>query len=83
MISGTAAVQDLGPLTDQATIETTTGRHYGRLFGAFSTTSYWDEPVKLLGTRLKRNEIDLSRLPQQDVLDAGCGGGVILWPGAC
>ncbi len=56
-------------------IEKITGEHYGRLFREFSRTSYWDEPVRLLRTRLERNEIDLSRLPEQEVLDTGCGGG--------
>jgi len=60
---------------DRTAVETVTGQHYGNLFQAFSITSFWDEPVALLRTRLERNEIDLSCLPEQTVLDAGCGGG--------
>ncbi|MCI0336613.1 MAG: class I SAM-dependent methyltransferase [Acidobacteria bacterium] len=57
------------------TIENVTGKHYGRLFRDFSESAFWDEPVTLLRTRLERNAIDLSRLSEHDVLDAGCGGG--------
>ena len=56
-------------------IETITGTHYGRLFETFSAQSYWEEPKELLRARLTRNEIDLTALPRQNVLDAGCGGG--------
>jgi SAM-dependent methyltransferase len=52
-----------------------TGEHYGQLFKAFSTTSFWDEPVHLLRTRLERNGIELPELHEMDVLDSGCGGG--------
>jgi ubiquinone/menaquinone biosynthesis C-methylase UbiE len=60
---------------EQATIEELTGKHYGRLFQAFSRSSFWDEPALLLRTRLERNDIDVSRLSKREVLDAGCGGG--------
>jgi ubiquinone/menaquinone biosynthesis C-methylase UbiE len=56
-------------------VEFVTGEHYGRLFEAFSKTSYWDEPAKLLRDRLERNGISTSDLGTKDVLDAGCGGG--------
>jgi SAM-dependent methyltransferase len=52
-----------------------TGQHYGRLFSAFSDRSYWDEPLRLLRTRLQRNGIELSNIGSARVLDAGCGGG--------
>lgn len=78
-----AADNGLGETTDnpdQATIDNrdlkeVTGEHYGRLFKEFSSLSYWDEPVRLLKTRLDRNSIDISALDQKEVLDAGCGGG--------
>jgi SAM-dependent methyltransferase len=54
---------------------TITGEHYGRLFQAFSSRSFWDEPVRLLRTRLERNGVDISGLEQKEVLDVGCGGG--------
>src|SRR5438874_6068371 len=54
---------------------TVTAEHYGRLFQAFSSRSFWDEPVRLLRTRLNRNDVDISGLDQKHVLDAGCGGG--------
>ncbi len=52
-----------------------TGNHYGRLFRDFSATSFWDEPVRLLRTRIERNQISTANLKQKRVLDAGCGGG--------
>src|SRR2546422_7723519 len=52
-----------------------TGQYYGRLFQSFSSTSYWDEPARLLRLRLERNEIPISGLQGKRVLDAGCGGG--------
>jgi SAM-dependent methyltransferase len=61
--------------SDFSAIESATGEHYGRLFQTFSDSSFWDEPVALLRLRLERNEIDLACLPEQEVLDAGCGGG--------
>src|SRR5207244_1364571 len=59
----------------KAEVISITGEHYGRLFQAFSSRSFWDEPVLLLRTRLERNGVDISRLEQKEVLDAGCGGG--------
>lgn len=56
-------------------VEEVTGEHYGRLFEAFSSRSYWDEPVRLLRERLERNGVDISNLGNKTVLDAGCGGG--------
>lgn len=56
-------------------VETVTGDHYGKLFEAFSSPSFWDEPRKLLGDRLERNGIDSSAWKGKTVLDAGCGGG--------
>lgn len=60
---------------DQAAVERVTGKHYGNLFRTFSATSFWEEPAALLRARLERNDVDLARLPEQTVLDAGCGGG--------
>lgn len=56
-------------------VEGSTGEHYGRLFEAFSPQSFWEEPVRLLSLRLERNGINISKLKNTDVLDAGCGGG--------
>lgn len=56
-------------------IENVTGEHYGKLFAGFSMQSYFDEPVKLLETRLSRNGVELSEVIGKSVLDAGCGGG--------
>ena len=50
-------------------VETVTGEHYGNLFREFSQESYWDEPVRLLRTRLERNDIDVRRLAGRAVLD--------------
>ena len=52
-----------------------TGEHYGRLFAGFSDASFWDEPTRLLRTRLERNGIDPARFAGCTVLDSGCGGG--------
>lgn len=60
---------------DNRDLKEITGEHYGRLFKEFSSLSYWDEPVRLLKTRLERNSIEISALDQKEVLDAGCGGG--------
>jgi ubiquinone/menaquinone biosynthesis C-methylase UbiE len=56
-------------------IESLTGEHYGRLFEAFSASSFWDEPARLLRLRLERNGIYQSQILGKEVLDAGCGGG--------
>jgi SAM-dependent methyltransferase len=56
-------------------IEEETGEHYGRLFEAFGSASFWEEPRHLLQTRLDRNGVDPSRYRGRRVLDAGCGGG--------
>jgi predicted TPR repeat methyltransferase len=77
--SGFAALGEAGddfdPPNDLIGVEGMTGDHYGRLFKEFSSTSYWDEPARLLSLRLARNEIDLDSLKGKEVLDAGCGGG--------
>ena len=52
-----------------------TGDHYGNLFKAFSSRSYWAEPVDLLKQRLERNGISRSDIENKTVLDSGCGGG--------
>ncbi len=62
-------------IADQAAVEKTTGQHYGNLFRTFSAASFWEEPAQLLRARLKRNDVEVSRLATQTVLDAGCGGG--------
>jgi SAM-dependent methyltransferase len=66
---------DFDPPNDLASVEGVTGDHYGRLFKEFSSTSYWDEPARLLSLRLARNDIDTSSVEDKEVLDAGCGGG--------
>ncbi len=58
-----------------ADIAETTGAHYGPLFQAFSSTAFWEEPARLLRTRLERNGIPLDRIRGATVLDSGCGGG--------
>lgn len=60
---------------DAAMIAETTGQHYGGLFRQFSGTSYWDEPVRLLRTRLERNGIAIESFEGARALDSGCGGG--------
>lgn len=61
--------------SEDGDVKAITGNHYGHLFKAFSSTSFFDEPVRLLRTRLERNSIDISDLDRKEVLDAGCGGG--------
>jgi ubiquinone/menaquinone biosynthesis C-methylase UbiE len=61
-------------ITD-AEIEDVTGALYGNLFGAFSASSFFDEPKSLLKTRLDRNDISPSFYVGKSVLDSGCGGG--------
>lgn len=56
-------------------LEGVTGEHYGKLFKEFASTSFWDEPLRLLSVRLSRNEVDTSSIKGKEVLDAGCGGG--------
>jgi SAM-dependent methyltransferase len=56
-------------------VKTVTGEHYGRLFQAFSASSYGDEPIGLLRTRLERNGLPVEGFAGKHVLDAGCGGG--------
>ena len=60
---------------DSRSVAEITGEHYGRLFKEFSSTSYWDEPVRLLRQRLERNEIAPQNWEGGRLLDAGCGGG--------
>lgn len=56
-------------------IDAVTGNHYCNLFKAWDDEHYFQEAVDLLGTRLIRNDIDLSKISDWNVLDAGCGGG--------
>jgi ubiquinone/menaquinone biosynthesis C-methylase UbiE len=72
---GQEAGNDFDPPNGFGTVEGVTGDHYGRLFKEFSSSSYWDEPARLLSLRLTRNEVDLDSLKDKEVLDAGCGGG--------
>jgi ubiquinone/menaquinone biosynthesis C-methylase UbiE len=78
-ISGRSKEKEGNGLHDSPTLASDvreiTGEHYGQLFKAFSRSSFWDEPVRLLSTRLDRNEIPVSELEGKKVLDAGCGGG--------
>ncbi|HYO82739.1 MAG TPA: methyltransferase domain-containing protein [Bryobacteraceae bacterium] len=69
-IGAAATAQD-----GEATIESTTGNHYGNLFRGFSPESYWNETAALLNMRLERNGVDIASLRDKSVLDAGCGGG--------
>lgn len=71
--SGTNARET--PQATSVSIKNITGEHYGQLFKAFSSTSYWDEPVRLLRQRLQRNGLAESSFQDKHVLDAGCGGG--------
>lgn len=57
------------------TIEAVTGNHYCNLFKAWDDEHYFQEAADLLATRLIRNDIDLGRISDWNVLDAGCGGG--------
>jgi ubiquinone/menaquinone biosynthesis C-methylase UbiE len=52
-----------------------TASHYGALWGGFSPAHYFDEATELLRLRLERNGFDLSRAPNERVIDIGCGGG--------
>ncbi len=74
---GPAVPNDEGVVkeSESTAIEETTGNHYGYLFRDFSASSFWDEPVQLLRTRLERNNIQLRDIQRSYVLDAGCGGG--------
>jgi SAM-dependent methyltransferase len=60
---------------DSGDVGVVTGAHYGRLFREFSASSFFEEPVALLRTRLDRNGIEPSAWVAKHVLDAGCGGG--------
>lgn len=60
---------------EDAPVEQVTGEHYGQLFKQFSSSSYWDEPVRLLKDRLERNGIEISSIKGKKVIDVGCGGG--------
>jgi ubiquinone/menaquinone biosynthesis C-methylase UbiE len=66
---------DADPETELGNVANVTGQHYGRLFKNFASDSFWEEPMRLLSSRLVRNEIDLSDLDTKEVLDGGCGGG--------
>jgi SAM-dependent methyltransferase len=63
------------PSASSAEVAEVTGEHYGRLFAAFSASSYLYEPTRLLRTRLERNGIDPEIAVGKEVLDSGCGGG--------
>ena len=56
-------------------VEAATGGHYGHLFVAFSDSAFWEEPTRLLRTRLERNGISSFAFDGRRVLDSGCGGG--------
>lgn len=66
---------DGGDTRDAGDIAEVTGEHYGQLFTAFSSPSYFAEPLNLLRIRLKRNGLSSSAWTGRCVLDAGCGGG--------
>lgn len=78
--SGLANMGDLSDLSETAAatddeLRELTGRHYGRLFAAFSPSSYFEEPANLLRDRLERNGVDVADLQGKSVIDLGCGGG--------
>lgn len=52
-----------------------TAKHYGQLWGGFSSEHYFDEATELLRQRFVRNDFDLSRAHHERVIDIGCGGG--------
>jgi SAM-dependent methyltransferase len=72
-----SGVNELGAVMPKASapVDEITGEHYGRLFSGFSPASFFEEPIRLLRTRLERNGISMYRIAGQRVLDAGCGGG--------
>lgn len=63
-------------LTSPRTLDSrkVTQNHYGDLFSNFSKEHYFDEPWKLLATRLQSNNISFETKDKL-ALDAGCGGG--------
>lgn len=52
-----------------------TAKHYGRLWGSFSREEYFDEALRLLRTRMSRNNVDFAWFKDKRALDCGCGGG--------
>ncbi len=52
-----------------------TAKHYGKLFSDFSKYHYYQEPIKLLKERLKKNKIEFKNIKKLNALDLGCGGG--------
>lgn len=58
---------------ESGAIETITGKHYQKLFGAFRAADF-AEAARLLKTRFARNRVPRSVL-RGKALDAGCGGG--------
>jgi len=66
---------DRSAIAQAPDVKEITGNHYGRLFRGFSDKSFWDEPLRLLKTRVERNEISIDGLNEKTILDAGCGGG--------
>lgn len=64
-----------GTIALPSQFEEVTQSHYGNLFQSFSEYHYYEEPVELLRTRWRRNEIAIANMPEKKALDAGCGGG--------
>lgn len=56
-------------------IENITQKLFGDLWGGFSPDKFYDESLKSLTDRLKRNNVDIGWLHGKTCLDAGCGGG--------
>ncbi|MBN1124186.1 MAG: methyltransferase domain-containing protein [Sedimentisphaerales bacterium] len=56
-------------------LEQETGSHYGNLFNKFDEEHYFHESLRLLRTRLERNQFDFSFMKGKRALDAGCGAG--------
>ena len=72
---GELVAMDPARPASSASVEHVTGEHYGRLFREFDAASFAEEPARLLGERLKRNNVVVPDLATARVLDAGCGGG--------
>lgn len=59
---------------DGQLIDLTTA-HYGKLWGSFSPSHYFNEARALLRARFERNGVDTAWFKGRRALDCGCGGG--------
>jgi ubiquinone/menaquinone biosynthesis C-methylase UbiE len=55
--------------------EGTTQRVYGKLWDKYETDEYIKEAYRIIESRFKNNEFDLSVLKGKTILDMGCGSG--------